>query len=255
VTGVIFPSRLVTDETTRSSAPSAGVTGHAMNRLADIAPPIAPAAFSVVLGPDYAGKSTLLTEMAGHGMHCVSYDKEFVGRETALINDLRGAFLKRALPAAGDVYSRDFVVTLLQTSVIYLRDEMLRAAAGDRPVVVDSYYYKVLAKCRLTGLVNEQMFGWWRAFPQPGQVIFIDVDTRTAWRRCDRGARLNPFEYYGATPTFDGFRAFQDDLRRLLVEEVGALPVNRIDGGDRTHRAVAVAQRAARSDDAPSSRV
>lgn len=226
-----------------------------MKRLRNAALTIAPTAFSVVLGPDYAGKSTLLTEMAALGVHCVSYDKEFVGRDTALINDLRGAFLKRALPAAGDVYSSDFVVTLLQTSVVYLRDQMLRATAGDRPVVVDSYYYKVLAKCRLTGLVNEHLFAWWRAFPQPGQVIFIDVDARTAWRRCDEGARLNPFEYYGTTPTWDGFRSFQNDLRRLLIEEIGALPVNRLDGGDRTHRAVAVAQRVARSADAPGSRV
>jgi thymidylate kinase len=226
-----------------------------VKRLPHTAPAIAPAAFSVVLGPDYAGKSTLLTEMAEQGMHCVSYDKEFVRHDTALINDLRGAFIKRALPAAGGVYSSDFVVTLLQTSVIYLRDEMLRAAAGDRPIVVDSYYYKVLAKCRLTGLVNEHMFAWWRAFPQPRQVIFIDVDVRTAWRRCDEGAQLNPFEYYGATPTWDGFRTFQNDLRRLLIEEVRALPVNRIDGCDRPRRAVALARRAVRSDDAPSSRV
>jgi thymidylate kinase len=226
-----------------------------MKLLPTTAPAIAPAAFSVVLGPDYAGKSTLLAELAERGMHCISYDKKFVGQETALINDLRGAFLKRALPAAGGVYSSDFIVTLLQTSVIYLRDEMLRAPAGDRPVVIDSYYYKVLAKCRLTGLVNEHMFAWWRAFPQPEQVIFIDVDPRTAWRRCGEGAQLNPFEYYGATPTWDGFRTFQNDLRRLLIEEVHALPVNRMDGCDGTHRAVAVAQRVARSDDAPSSRV
>lgn len=102
-----------------------------MKRLRDTAPAITPAAFSVVLGPDYAGKTTLLTEMAALGMQCVSYDKEFVGRDTALINDLREAFLKRALRAAGDVYSSDFVVTRLQTSVVYLRDQMLRAA-GDR---------------------------------------------------------------------------------------------------------------------------
>jgi len=24
------------------------------------------------------------------------------------------------------------------------------------------------------------MFAWWRAFPQPGQVIFIDVDERVS---------------------------------------------------------------------------
>jgi thymidylate kinase len=198
-----------------------------------------PIPFSVVLGTDYAGKSMLLNELAARGMHCVSYDRAHVPPEAALVNELRETFVGRAVREA--VHSADFLVTLLQTSVVYLRDQVLRAG-GDRPVVVDSYYYKILAKCRLTGLVNEQMFAWWRSFPQPRQVIFLDVDAETAWRRSGEGAQLNPFEHYGAVSTREGFLRFQEDLRRLLIEEVGAVPVDRVDGADDADRVTAVAE-------------
>lgn len=180
--------------------------------------------FSVLLGPDYAGKSSVLGVLAADGWQCVSYDREFVDPECSLVHDLRDGFLGRALHGIGTAYSTDFLVTLLQTSVVYLRDQTMRAALN-RPVVTDSYYYKILAKCVLKGLVNEQLFAWWRSFPPPTQVIYLDVDPETAWLRSGEGSLLNPFEYYGTVPTLDGFRRFQTDLRRLMMREVGSVPV------------------------------
>lgn len=202
--------------------------------------------FSVVLGTDYAGKSTLMSALAGHGVRCVSYDPGFVRPECSLVDDLRDGFITRAMPGVDTAYSRDFVLTLLQTSVVYLRDQAL-GTGPDQPVVVDSYYYKVLAKCRLTGLVNERMFAWWRSFPEPSQVIYLDVEPETAWRRSGNGARLNAFEYYGAVPTWEGFRRFQNDLRRLMVQEIGTVPIHPVDGPDRIERAVAAVRHTPRS--------
>ena len=183
-----------------------------------------PPAFSVLLGPDYAGKSTLISALAARGVQCVSYDHEFVRPDCSLVNDLRDGFVTRALAGMGTSYSADFVATLLQTAVVYLRDQVI-CADRRRPVVVDSYYYKILAKCELTGVVSESLFDWWRSFPQPEQVFYIDVDPETAWRRSGEGARLNAFEFYGDAPTWPGFQRFQTDLRRLMAEEIAPAPM------------------------------
>lgn len=210
---------------------------------------VASPAFSVLLGPDYAGKSSVVRALAADGWHCVSYDREFVEPECSLVDDLRDGFVTRALPGMGSAYSADFLITLLQTSVVYLRDHTLRAAPG-RQVITDSYYYKVLAKCVLKGLVNESIFAWWRSFPPPTRVIYLDVDPETAWLRSGEGLRLNPFEYYGEAPTREGFHRFQADLRRLMLREVGPLPVNVLTASGGVGQAVDEIRRITRRDHA-----
>ena len=180
--------------------------------------------FNVLLGPDYAGKSSVLAALAADGWQCVSYNREFVEPRYSLVDDLRDGFVGRGLPGIGSAYSPDFLVTLLQASVVYLRDRTVQASP-DRPVVTDSYYYKILAKCLLKGLVNDQLFAWWRSFPPPARVIYLDVDPETAWVRSGKGSRLNSFEYYGTAPTWEGFRRFQTDLRELMLREVGPVAV------------------------------
>jgi thymidylate kinase len=205
--------------------------------------------FSVLLGPDYAGKSTLISALSTHDVQCVSYDGSFVQPECSLVNDLRDGFVTRAVRSLGTAYSKDFVITLLQTSVIYLRDQAM-GADSDRPVVMDSYYYKILAKCVLTGLVNDDMFAWWRAFPQPSRVIYLDVDPGTAWQRSGEGALLNPFEYYGEVPTWDGFHRFQTDLRLLMIQEIGPVPMSLLDATDGVGQTVTAVRRTIGSGDA-----
>jgi thymidylate kinase len=206
-------------------------------------------AFSVLLGPDYAGKSTVISALAARGVQCVSYDHGLVQPDCSLVNDLRDCFVTRALPGAGTSYSADFIVTLLQTAVVYLRDQVMRADR-DRPVVVDSYYYKILAKCVLTGLVSDSLFGWWRSFPRPRQVIYLDVDPATAWRRSGEGSRLNSFEHYGDAPTWEGFRRFQADLGRLMVEEIGPVPTEVLSDCDGVGQVIDVLSTIVRRDDA-----
>lgn len=205
--------------------------------------------FSVLLGPDYAGKSTVIAALAADGWQCVSYDRGFVPPECSLVDDLRDGFVGRALSGFGTAYSADFLVTLLQTSVVHLRDQTLRAAAG-RPVITDSYYYKILAKCILKGLINESLFAWWRSFPPPRQVIYLDVDPDTAWLRSGEGARLNPFEYYGEAPSREGFRRFQTDLRELMLREAGGTTVRMLAAPFGIEQAVATVRDVTRRDHA-----
>ncbi|HEX9338714.1 MAG TPA: hypothetical protein VF892_22645, partial [Pseudonocardiaceae bacterium] len=142
--------------------------------------------FAVVLGPDFAGKSSALAVL--RGFRVVSTDRRFVAARHDVVSQLR-----RAVSGVDDNYSPDFLAALLQTAVVHLRDEVVRAA---EPVVVDSYYYKILAKCRLAGVGDNPMFDWWRSFPQPARVIYLTVSAASAWRRCGRGTKLNPLEFH-----------------------------------------------------------
>jgi hypothetical protein len=181
--------------------------------------------FFVVLGPDYAGKSSALTELrAGSApFRIISTDGDLLDARHAVVADLRRA-VGELLPSLGTPYSAEFLAALLQTAVVHVRDELFRGD-GSIPTLVDSYYYKILAKCRLAGVADNPMFAWWRSFPQPRRVIYLDVPTESAWRRSGRGASLNPLEYYGQRPERDGFQRYQRDLAKLMSDEIHGLPV------------------------------
>ncbi|MFF7022894.1 hypothetical protein ACFY97_18070 [Streptomyces klenkii] len=199
--------------------------------------------FWVLLGTDYCGKSSVLEALADgrSAIHPVSYDRHMLPEEYAPHAGLH-ALLGTALRDGGGTYSGDFVLSLLQVGVVYLRDRALAGPAG-RTVLLDSYYYKVLAKCRLLGLDGDRAFRWWRTFPQPRGVVLLDVDPADAWRRSGEGALLNPMEHYGTAGTRAEFLRFQADLRDLLLDEVARLPVVRISvGGDVAATTAAVAR-------------
>ncbi|MFF3916363.1 hypothetical protein ACFYZB_23300 [Streptomyces sp. NPDC001852] len=207
--------------------------------------------FFVLLGPDYAGKSSVLSELTRTGAPCrvVSTDDEFTAPAHALISRLRRDVVRDVLPALGRDYSPEFLAGLLQTAVLHQRDLVLRAAPGE-PVLVDSYYYKILAKCRLSGVPDNPMFDWWRSFPQPRRVLFLDVTPENAWQRSGRGAAVNPLEHYGRQADRLSFETYQADLRKLLHEEVRRLPVTVIEPrGDVARTARDVREAMIRDDD------
>jgi thymidylate kinase len=199
-------------------------------------------AFVVLLGADFAGKSSTMSHLAASpsGWELVSTDHAFLADEHALVSRLRRDAFTDVLPSLGRAYSPDFMATMLQTAVIHLRDS-IRRSTSRRPILVDSYYYKFLAKCRLSGVADNPMFAWWRSFPQPRRVVYLDVATQTAWRRSGQGGEANRLEHYGDRPDRASFEAFQADLRKLLLEEVSHLPVTVIEernGVARTAQAV-----------------
>jgi thymidylate kinase len=193
--------------------------------------------FCVLLGPDYAGKSTAMSALAEapSPWRLISVDDAFLGPDHRLIARLRRDLVTETLPALGTAYSPDFAATLMQTAVVHLRDQII----GSRgPVLVDSYYYKILAKCRLLGAGESPLFAWWRSLPQPARVLYLDVPPATAWRRSGDGADLNPLEHYGDRPEQAAFAAYQADLRKLMLEEIRHLPVSVIDARDTAERTV-----------------
>ncbi|MGW1836515.1 hypothetical protein [Streptomyces sp. BBFR2] len=154
-------------------------------------------------------------------------DDDRLAPEHALIGRLRRNVVKDVAPHRGD-WSPDFFATLVQTAVVHLRDELLRGDAGT-PVVVDSYYYKLLAKCHLAGAGESPLLTWWRTFPRPSRVIYLDVPPETTWQRCGQGADLNILEHYGPRPGWDGFRRYQTDLAKVMRDEIQDLPVTVIE--------------------------
>jgi thymidylate kinase len=182
--------------------------------------------FNVLLGADYAGKTSVMRALRRDlGLHLVEV-------EGGALDELRRLLMREVWGA----YSPEFVTGLLQLAVIHTRDSLCDDA------LVDSYYYKILAKCRLTGVDSDHpMFDWWRTFPQPRRVIYLEVPTEEAWRRSGFGADLNPLEHYGSSPSRLGFEAYQRDLRKLMFEELVGLSVEVLeaeDSVDRTAEAV-----------------
>lgn len=197
--------------------------------------------FVVLLGPDFSGKSSALARLRFGRARCriVSTDHEFVDARHALVSDLRRG-VGELLPLLGGAYTPDFLAALLQTAVIHVRDELLRRDSAGH-ALVDSYYYKILAKCRLAGVWDNPMFAWWRSFPQPRRVVYLDVSTASAWRRCQAGHSLNPLEYYGERPNWAGFQRYQEDLAKLMREEIHHLPVTTVaERDDPAHTALAI---------------
>ncbi|MGW4113761.1 hypothetical protein ACWEFJ_23075 [Actinosynnema sp. NPDC004786] len=189
-------------------------------------------AFSVLSGTDHAGKSVVMRALAAEEptWRLVSVDDDFLAPEHGVVSRLKSDLVRETLPGLGKHHSPDFVASLLQTAVVHLRDQLVDVGPH-RPVVVDSYYYKILAKCRLIG-ADEEIFGWWRGFPQPRRVLFLDVDPAEAWRRSGEGARANRLEFHGEHVDRDAFASFQTELRALILAEVAHLPVDVVPPGD-----------------------
>ena len=72
-------------------------------------------------------------------------------------------------------------------------------------------------------------------------MVFLDVPPETAWQRTRGRGTVNALEHYGPEAGRRQFVEYQSDLRKLMLEEVGQLPVSVIeekDGVASTARAV-----------------
>jgi thymidylate kinase len=196
--------------------------------------------FCVLLGPDHAGKSTAVAELAASGFPChvVSADDDHLTGEHAFVSRLRHGIIADVGAGLGRAYSADFLVSVAQAVVVHLRDQVRRAGT-DRPVLVDSYYYKALAKCRLAVGGEHPLFRWWRAFPSPRRVVYLDVDPETAWQRGAGSGGAHRLECSGSVGRSQ-FLTYQRDLAKVMREEIGALPVVVVDEQAGPRRTAAV---------------
>ncbi len=182
-----------------------------------------------LLGPDFSGKSTALGRLRDeHGWQVVSHDAPYLDNHP-LIATLKDSWIGDGLLWTGTRYTPELVLSVMHTVMLFLRDQIERQA-GSTPVLVDSFYYKQLAACALLGAGHEPTFDYWRSFPRPEGVLYLDVPPEVAWARSERGAKANAYEHYGETVSRAGFVRFQTDLRARMLAEVRHLPVTVLDG-------------------------
>lgn len=182
--------------------------------------------FWTLLGPDFAGKSTALAHLADQHYPVVSHDDRFLSGHP-LVSHLRSCWVDEALQWAGIRYSSELVLSVMHSVVLHQRDELVRHA--DTPTIVDSYYYKPLAACQLLDVADARTFAYWRSFPQPAGILYLDLPPQAAWERASHGRRPSPFEHYPPAPSREAFTRFQTDLREWMLAEVAHLPVTIID--------------------------
>jgi thymidylate kinase len=185
--------------------------------------------FWTLLGPDFAGKSTVLARLRDeHGWQVVSHDDYFLDGYP-LVAKLRHLWISDALVWTGKRYTAEFVLSVLHSVMLHLRDELGRQT-GPGPVIIDSFFYKVLAACSLLGVSHEPTFDHWRSFPRPEGVVYLDVPPEVTWERAGRGALASAFEHYGEAVSRDGFVRMQSDMRTRMLAEVKDLPLTIVDG-------------------------
>lgn len=186
-------------------------------------------AFWTLLGPDFAGKSTALARLRDeHGWQVVSHDDRFLS-DYPLVAKLRSCWIDDALVWTGKRYTAELVLSVMHSVILHQRDELDRRT-GPGPVIIDSFFYKVLAACSLLGVCHQPTFDYWRSFRRPAGVLYLDVPAEVSWQRAGRGAQVSAFEHYGAVVSRDGFLRMQNDLRTRMLAEIKGLPVTIVDG-------------------------
>jgi thymidylate kinase len=158
------------------------------------------------------------------GWDCVSVDPDMLAPRHAVIGRLRRLFLEDVLTAAPGTFTPELHLSLMQCAVVHMRDRV--ASSSSSRIIVDSYYYKILAKCLLAGLDEHPVLEWWRTFPQPQRAVFLEVAPASAWERADRGASLNPSEHglKAGEIQFTAFQAYQEALTAAMRRELVGVP-------------------------------
>ncbi|MFC6085241.1 hypothetical protein [Sphaerisporangium aureirubrum] len=181
--------------------------------------------FNVLLGADYAGKSTVLHALSARGWNVVASDDE----RFPVLGALRLLWLGEVLPELGCRYSRTMAMAVLNPLIVHLRDQVELLAANGGPVVVDSYYYKLMAKLQMADLLTLDILSSWLELPRPARVVFLDAEPEHTWERTHNGADLNPLEHYGRRATRASFVRYQRDLREHLLTAAAGVPLTMVD--------------------------
>jgi thymidylate kinase len=191
--------------------------------------------FVVVLGIDGSGKSSLMAWLGARGLTVVDWTSvlEIPDLQLLYADVARGiAFKKTREMIAPNTRSFEFLL-FFSAQWEYLIE---RPLAEGRDVVVDSYYYKQLAKDESFGFVNDALRRGLPALPDPDHVVFLDIPLDVAYRR--KGGHVSFTEVIGA-PDFAGFCRLQDQLSERMRGYTSHLPTTRLSSLDTPPAALA----------------
>jgi thymidylate kinase len=169
--------------------------------------------FLVLLGIDGSGKSTLLFCMAKAGVQTASWH-ELRSHEVpaTLAPNVPTSVKNRLTPLARAMFIGGHLVAQYE----YLVRPRIEAGLT---TVLDSYYYKLLAKERLLGFAHPALEQLCAELPQPDGIIYVDVDPRESYRR--KKGCFSSYEHFGA-PSQDSYVAFQTQLAMSLHSSASA---------------------------------
>jgi thymidylate kinase len=189
----------------------------------------------VLLGGDYCGKSSVMRALRAQSTWgLVSCDDDFLPEAYRSIARLRDVFFQEVLPHVKQMPTQEFALLGLQMSTVYLRD--WASALRERgPVLVDSYYYKLLAKCTCAAWACAGALAAFRDYPQPDEVIYLDVSPEVALERARARGGHNQFEAMGSKTRHDeaAFVAFQAQMARAMRDATSRVPTTVIDANQR----------------------
>lgn len=171
--------------------------------------------FIVLLGIDGSGKSSLLKALAGRGLRTAQWQQLRDHEAPAALAPAAPTAVKNGLtPLARAMFIGGHLVAQYE----YLVRPQIEAG---RTVVLDSYYYKVLAKEQILGVVHPALVELCAELPQPDFLLHLDVSPQESRRR--KQGRISPYEHF--EPDETTFLAFQTRLAahlRSAAEEAGS---------------------------------
>lgn len=189
----------------------------------------------VLLGHDGAGKSTVLREIQRERPEwlCTSLDPEDFLPIPGI--DLRPppSWHPRETALALQPMSRSaFLLLILSIVTEY---NVIPALAAGSTVVVDSYYYRLLAKEAVLNPVGYALIKHAsEILPKPNLILEIIVQTDLAYSRKKTLTRLE----YAGDSSQTGFARFQETVRKRVQQLCVGVPTREVDG-ERAVRAIA----------------
>jgi thymidylate kinase len=176
--------------------------------------------FFVLIGGDGAGKSTALGELSQRAeIEVVSLESLAASSRYDFVATARRVLFDKVL--AGK-YTDQLKLSCLHLTVMCLHDAVSRARL-ERPVLVDGYYYKLLAKAMVFGFADPALVAAWRALPRPTRVVHLAIDPERAFDRIGRAEKINALEHAGDVPSREAFVRFQRRMITCMLDEVSGI--------------------------------
>jgi thymidylate kinase len=186
-------------------------------------PPAAQGSFLVLVGIDGSGKSSVIADLRVEGLATTAW-KELRNHELPqmLAPDVPTQIKNRLSPLSRSMFIGGHVVAQYE----YLVRPSLTQGID---VLLDSYYFKLLAKETLFHTLHQSFTELCEELPPPDCVIFLDVSPDVSFDR-KKGA-LSPYEYFDA-PGRANFIRFQSQLRDHILLQLSHAPLVKVIDGN-----------------------
>lgn len=180
-----------------------------------------PGSFYCLLGGDGSGKTTLLHAIEARNPEIVTVHWKQIASVTLLPSLLPGLDSPETSRRLGPL-SRAGQFCYLAA----LEYEMLihPALAAGKTVIVDSYWYKFVAKMRVLDMAAPFLYEVCASLPAPDQILYLDTPLETA------RTRKTEMNFFDCNGRLENFVPFQGTLRTVMQGFVAHIPITLLNG-------------------------